>query len=48
MQIKEGVIHHLALVDNTLRDLHNSLYPKKAEFISCFIIHLKKNSMSPT
>ena len=42
MQIKEGVIHHLALVDNTLRDLHNSLYPTKAEFISCFIIHLKK------
>ena len=28
-------------VDNTLRDLHNSLYPTKAEFINCFIIHLK-------
>ena len=48
MQIKEGVIHRLALVDNTLRDLHNSLYPTKAKFISCFIIHLKKNSTSPT
>ena len=34
MQIKEGVIHRLALVDNTLRDLHNSLYPTKAEFIT--------------
>ena len=28
-------------VDNTLRDLHNSLYPTKAEFINYFIIHLK-------
>ena len=35
-QIKEGVE-----VDNTLRDLLNSLYPMKAEFINCFIIHLK-------
>ena len=25
--------------DNTLRDLHYSLYPTKAEFINCFIIH---------
>ena len=28
-----------AEVDNTLRDLHNSSYPTKAEFNSCFIIH---------
>ena len=35
-QIKEGVE-----VDNTLRDLHNSLYPTEAKFINCFIIHLK-------
>ena len=28
-------------VDNILRDLHNSLYPTKAEFINCFIIHSK-------
>ena len=26
---------------NALRDLHNSLYPTKAEFINCFIIHSK-------
>ena len=25
--------------DNTLRDLLNSSYPTKAEFINCFIIH---------
>ena len=30
-----------AEVDNTLRDLHNSLYPTRAEFINCFIIHSK-------
>ena len=38
MQIEEGVIHpkSKAEVDNTLRDLYNSLYPKKAEFINCF------------
>ena len=30
-----------AVVDNTLRDLLNSSYPTKAEFINCFIIHLK-------
>ena len=29
-----------AEVDNTLRDLQNSSYPMKAEFNSCFIIHL--------
>ena len=28
-----------ASVDNTLRDLHNSSYPTKAEFNNCFIIH---------
>ena len=27
--------------DNTLRDLHNSPYDRKAEFHNCFIIHLK-------
>ena len=27
--------------DNTLRDLQNSLYPSKAEFNNCFIIHSK-------
>ena len=31
----------IAEVDNTLRDLQNSLYPTKAEFINCFIIHSK-------
>ena len=30
-----------AEVDNTLRDLLNSSYPTKAEFINCFIIHSK-------
>ena len=30
-----------ALVDNTVRDLHNTSYPKKAEFINYFIIHSK-------
>ena len=30
-----------AEVDNTLRDLHNSSYPMKAEFNNCFIIHSK-------
>ena len=30
-----------AEVDNTLRELHNSLYPTRAEFINFFIIHLK-------
>jgi len=30
-----------AEVDNTLRDLQNSSYPKKAEFNNCFIIHSK-------
>ena len=30
-----------AEVDNTLRDLQNSLYPMKAEFNNCFIIHSK-------
>ena len=38
MQIEEGV---MAEVDNTLRDLYNSLYPTKAEFINCFTIHSK-------
>ena len=28
-------------VDNTLRDLQNSLYPTKDEFNNCFIIHSK-------
>ena len=27
-----------ASVDNTLRDLRNSLYPTKVEFNNCFII----------
>ena len=31
----------LTSVDNTLRDLLNSSYPTKAEFINCFIIHSK-------
>ena len=31
----------LAEVDNTLQDLHNSLYDTKAEFNNCFIIHSK-------
>ena len=35
-QMEEGVE-----LDNTLQDLHNSLYATKAEFINCFIIHLK-------
>ena len=39
-QIEEGVIHR-GRVDNTLRDLLNSSYPTKAEFINCFIIHSK-------
>ena len=39
LQIKGVVIHRE--VDNTLRDLQNSLYPTKAEFNNCFIIHLK-------
>ena len=30
-----------ATVDNTLRDLYNSSYPTKAEFINCFTIHSK-------
>ena len=30
-----------AEVDNTLQDLQNSSYPKKAEFNNCFIIHSK-------
>ena len=30
-----------AEVDNILRDLQNSLYPTKAEFNNCFIIHSK-------
>ena len=30
-----------AEVDNTVRDLLNSSYPTKAEFIDCFIIHSK-------
>ena len=30
-----------AEVDNTLRDLQNSLYPTKAEFNNWFIIHSK-------
>ena len=30
-----------AEVDNTLRDLQNSSYSTKAEFINCFIIHSK-------
>ena len=35
MEIEDGVI------DNTLRDLHNSSYDTKAEFNNRFIIHLK-------
>ena len=31
----------VAEVNNTLRDLLNSSYPTKAEFINCFIIHSK-------
>ena len=31
----------LASTDNTLRDLHNSLYDAKAEFNNCFITHSK-------
>ena len=38
MEIEEGV---MALMDNTLRDLHNSSYATKAEFNNCFIIHSK-------
>ena len=30
-----------AKVDNTLRDLQNSSYPRKAEFNNCFIVHSK-------
>ena len=30
-----------AEVDNTLRDLQNSLYPVKAEFNNCLIFHSK-------
>ena len=30
-----------AEADNTLRDLHNSSYGTKNEFINCFIIHSK-------
>ena len=30
-----------AEVDNSLRDLQNSSYPRKAEFNNCFIIHSK-------
>ena len=38
MEIEKGVT---AEADNTLRDLHNSLYDTKAEFNNCFIIHSK-------
>ena len=31
----------LCEADNTVLDLHNSSYDKKAEFINCFIIHSK-------
>ena len=31
----------MAEVDNILRDLLNSSYPTKAEFINCFIVHSK-------
>ena len=31
----------MALMDNTLLDLHNSSYDMKAEFNNCFIIHSK-------
>ena len=34
-------LSRLASVDNTLRDLLNFLYPTKAEFINCFMIHSK-------
>ena len=30
-----------AEADNTLRDLHNSLYDTRAEYNNCFIIHSK-------
>ena len=38
MEIEVGVI-----ADNTLLDLHNSSYYRKAEFNNCFIISFKKN-----
>ena len=44
LQIKEGVIHlgrRPLEVDNTLRDLQTSSYPRKAEFNNCFLIHSK-------
>ena len=43
LQIKEGVIHtgQRPRWIFTLRDLQNSLYPTKAEFNNCFIIHSK-------
>ena len=31
----------LVEVDNILRDQHNSLHHKKAEFNNCFIVYLK-------
>ena len=31
----------IAVVDNILRDLHNSSHHTKAEFNNCFIIHSK-------
>ena len=31
----------LSEVDNTLRDLHNSSYDRKAEFNNCFVIRSK-------
>ena len=31
----------LSEADNTLRDLHNSSYDRKAEFNNCFIVHSK-------
>ena len=37
----EELCRSMADVDNILRDLRNSLYPTKAEFINCFIIHSK-------
>ena len=33
-----------ASVDNTLQDLHNSLYPTKAEFINIALLFLQQNS----
>ena len=33
----------LASVDNTLRDLHNSLFPTKAELINIALLFIQNN-----